>query len=719
MATKPSLLDDLGEEVTGIVTPVSLCMAVTVLLVRLLNPEGSSSPSSVVIASIAYHENASDSSGKKLGGALLNAIIFVAVIAGMTVLLLLLFKYKCYKFIYAYMGFAVFNIFFFLTGALFIQVMQVINLHIDAFSLAYGLLNFSVIGTLGLLFMPIPLLMKQLYLIWVGIIVAYVFTWIPEWTSWVILVFMALYDIAAVLIPGGPLQALVKLAIERNQDLPALVYEARPAGGRPYVRGWGNRARAAQQEGEGGAGDATQRPVAEGAATPAGAATRAPNSVEMRRPGSRESGGASPPLTASDGGSPTARRGSGGVPMNGGWVTGPSRAVLTVPESASLPCGGGELEGGDTGPAGDDVRSFGSQCDPDQQQQQQQQARRGTGPGPRAVAEGLETEDEGWEQLLSRDASVAQGDSRGGGDRINTRLSRVLSGSRRASANTGDFSHTSQEPLIDPPSSSEGPAGQQQRQPQLSNNQLQPRLSGAVPADGIPHRHWAGGDSAGAGSPAAATSPRRGGGSYDPALRPAAGSGAFRSSTGSNVGIESGRKGSPLQQQQQQQLDSSTMGVRPVAPALSEEQLAEAVRRSIRSLGEPGQQPPPPSLGVVTSPAPPPPPPPDGERRGHDGEAGEEAFEHDLPDAIKLGLGDFIFYSLLVGRAAMYDFMTVFSSYLAIIAGLGLTLLCLAIYQKALPALPFSIAMGVAFYFLTRFTLEPFLVPMAAHLAYY
>ncbi|GIM07007.1 hypothetical protein Vretimale_11218 [Volvox reticuliferus] len=145
----------------------------------------------------------------------------------------------------------------------------------------------------------------------------------------------------------------------------------------------------------------------------------------------------------------------------------------------------------------------------------------------------------------------------------------------------------------------------------------------------------------------------------------------------------------------------------------------DAGRRSIRSLGEPGQQPPPPSLGVVTSPAPPPPPPPDGERRGHDGEAGEEAFEHDLPDAIKLGLGDFIFYSLLVGRAAMYDFMTVFSSYLAIIAGLGLTLLCLAIYQKALPALPFSIAMGVAFYFLTRFTLEPFLVPMAAHLAYY
>lgn len=33
-----SVLDDLGEEVTGIVSPVSICMALTVALVRILNP---------------------------------------------------------------------------------------------------------------------------------------------------------------------------------------------------------------------------------------------------------------------------------------------------------------------------------------------------------------------------------------------------------------------------------------------------------------------------------------------------------------------------------------------------------------------------------------------------------------------------------------------------------------------------------------------------------
>ncbi len=47
-----------GEEVTGIIWPVSLCMAITVALVRLLNPDGSASSSNaVVIASLAYNED--------------------------------------------------------------------------------------------------------------------------------------------------------------------------------------------------------------------------------------------------------------------------------------------------------------------------------------------------------------------------------------------------------------------------------------------------------------------------------------------------------------------------------------------------------------------------------------------------------------------------------------------------------------------------------------
>lgn len=42
------------------------------------------------------------------------------------------------------MGFAVFNIFFFLTGGIMINLLQVTRIHMDAFSLCFILLNFSV-----------------------------------------------------------------------------------------------------------------------------------------------------------------------------------------------------------------------------------------------------------------------------------------------------------------------------------------------------------------------------------------------------------------------------------------------------------------------------------------------------------------------------------------------------------------------------------------------
>jgi hypothetical protein len=48
--------------------PVSLCMLITVILVRLLNPDGSAAASNaVVIASVAYNENVSCSAAQKPG----------------------------------------------------------------------------------------------------------------------------------------------------------------------------------------------------------------------------------------------------------------------------------------------------------------------------------------------------------------------------------------------------------------------------------------------------------------------------------------------------------------------------------------------------------------------------------------------------------------------------------------------------------------------------
>jgi len=74
---------------------------------------------------------------------------------------------------------------------------------------------------------------------------------------------------------------------------------------------------------------------------------------------------------------------------------------------------------------------------------------------------------------------------------------------------------------------------------------------------------------------------------------------------------------------------------------------------------------------------------------------------------VKLGLGDFVFYSVLVGRAALFDMLTVFTSFIGIVTGLFCTILLLAIWRKALPALPISILFGITFYFLSRIFLYP------------
>jgi len=103
-----------------------------------------------------------------------------------------------------------------------------------------------------------------------------------------------------------------------------------------------------------------------------------------------------------------------------------------------------------------------------------------------------------------------------------------------------------------------------------------------------------------------------------------------------------------------------------------------------------------------------------------DGGAPSTGAEQEEPplnssSGVKLGLGDFIFYSVLVGRASLFDMLTVVASFIGIVTGLFCTIMLLAVWRKALPALPISIFFGVIFFFLTKFFLHPFTSTLIAN----
>lgn len=94
-------------------------------------------------------------------------------------------------------------------------------------------------------------------------------------------------------------------------------------------------------------------------------------------------------------------------------------------------------------------------------------------------------------------------------------------------------------------------------------------------------------------------------------------------------------------------------------------------------------------------------------------EASPNNEDRDEEDAersgLKLGLGDFVFYSVLIARAALYDWITTVCCTIAVLMGLTTTIFLLAIYKKALPALPISIAFGILFYFVAKTVLVPYI----------
>ncbi|KAM0951380.1 putative presenilin/signal peptide peptidase [Dioscorea sansibarensis] len=227
----PSLVSTIGEEIIRIIAPVSACMLLVVLLVSILSSPSSSSSDTLLPTIVFPDDSATTTSSSfwdKLKDAILSSIAFVATVTVLTFLLVLLFYFRCTSFLKYYMAFSSFIVLAFLGGEVTLFLIDKFSIPIDTVTFFILLLNFSVVGVMAVFMSRMAIVVTQSYLVFIGVLVAYWFTMLPEWTTWTLLISMALYDLAAVLLPGGPLRLLVELAISRDEEIPALVYEARP-----------------------------------------------------------------------------------------------------------------------------------------------------------------------------------------------------------------------------------------------------------------------------------------------------------------------------------------------------------------------------------------------------------------------------------------------------------------------------------------------------------
>jgi hypothetical protein len=114
-------------------------------------------------------------------------------------------------------------------GSIFVLIIQAWSIPVDVISFSIFLFNFTVLGVLSTFLAGMPIVIKQFYTVVKCAFAAYWCALLPEWTTWALLVALAVYDLVAVLAPAGPLNLLGELTKRMGEEFPSLFYESRPA----------------------------------------------------------------------------------------------------------------------------------------------------------------------------------------------------------------------------------------------------------------------------------------------------------------------------------------------------------------------------------------------------------------------------------------------------------------------------------------------------------
>eukprot|EP01119_Soliformovum_irregulare_P014712 TRINITY_DN403_c0_g1_i7.p1 TRINITY_DN403_c0_g1~~TRINITY_DN403_c0_g1_i7.p1 ORF type:complete len:386 (+),score=105.41 TRINITY_DN403_c0_g1_i7:843-2000(+) len=214
-------MDYHAETVLTILKPVALTMIFVVWAVKTI----AGGTTDNVQATIAFSEKSDDGGGAVLWKSIANAAIVLAAIFLTTVIFVILYKYRCLKIIYGWLMTSSTVLLGLFGAGLFYALLEAWNVAMDDITFVFLMWNFAIVGVVAI-FWHAPTRINQGYLILISGLLAIFFTKLPEWTTLAILVIIALWDLFAVLAPCGPLKMLVETAQQRQEPIPALLYNA-------------------------------------------------------------------------------------------------------------------------------------------------------------------------------------------------------------------------------------------------------------------------------------------------------------------------------------------------------------------------------------------------------------------------------------------------------------------------------------------------------------